>query len=136
MKTHSLLSILVTVAFFGCSNPTELIQQTGNPLDSSVNGKTVIYPPNQSFSLDLEVLGPEGYQWDYTISDPAVLWMYRAPTSRPKDPGPIMPGGSVIETFYFRAGGIGQTTITFIEHQAWMKDVPPLVTVEFTVIVR
>ena len=136
MKTMCLLSILVILACFGCSHPTQPIEQTGTPLDASVNGKRVIYPDGQSFVLDLDLNADAGYTWDYTISEPAVVMLNHTPTTRQKDSGPVVPGGMAVETFYFRTAGYGESTVILIEHQAWLKDVPPLVTVEFTVVVR
>jgi predicted secreted protein len=135
MNTTRSLCILLTVALFSCSHPTELNRETGISLDASVNGTTVSYPPGQSFSLDLEVFADAGYTWECTISEESVLAMERDPSYRPKYGGPILPGGATIETFYFRTAGFGKSTMTLIEHQGWMKDVPPIVTVQFTVIV-
>lgn len=50
--------------------------------------------------------------------------------------GPVVPGGMAVETFYFRTPGYGGSTVTLIERRAWLKDVPPLVTVAFAVVVR
>jgi predicted secreted protein len=121
------------VTFFACSHPTQPID---TPLDSSVNGKSLNYSAGQAFSLDLDVSADAGYQWDYTISEPAVVVVVSGSTIRPKNPGPVVPGGATMQTFYFRAAGRGQCTITLVERQGWMKDVPPIVTVEFTVVVR
>lgn len=133
MKTECLLSILVTVTFFACSHPT---QPAETPLDSSVNGKSLNFAVDQSFLLDLDVYADAGYQWDCTISEPAVVMADRGSTIRPKNPGPIVPGRPTVESFYFRTVGRGQSTISLIQHQSWMKDVPPIATVEFTVVVR
>ena len=136
MKPLCCVYALVMLTLSGCSQPTGLNQQSGTPLDSSVNGKTVAYSLNQSFALDLDVQADAGYQWDCSISNPAVATTDQAPSFRPKNGGPVVPGGATVETFYFRTSAIGQSTITFIEHQSWLTNVPPLVTVEFTVVVR
>ncbi len=136
MKPLRSIFLLLPLLFLCCTHPTEVINQTGNSLDASANGKTVIYPGNQFFTLNLDVHADAGYQWDYSFSNPAVVGLTGSPTIRQKDPGPVMVGGAAIETFLFLTTEAGECTVTLIEHQSWMKDVPPINTVSFTVVVR
>jgi predicted secreted protein len=130
------LAIALPLLFVSCSHPTEVIQQSGAPLDASVNGTVVVYPVNQSFTLTLDVAADAGYTWDCVLNDEAVVTMDRSPSIRPKNAGPVVPGGASVECFYFRSTGAGETAITLVEHQAWMKDVAPIASISFTAIVR
>ncbi len=116
----------------GCSDlalPTEI------QLNSSVDGKNVIVFSNQAFTLELDAHFDGGYQWDYEISDTNVVGIDSV-SYRAKEAGEMKCGGLVIETFYLRGKHRGQSAINLIEHQSWEKDVPPINTVHFYVIVK
>jgi predicted secreted protein len=129
MRKHHLAMLGLLVVFFGCSDssaPTEI------QLDSSVNGKDVLFPLNQTFTLELDLNADGGYQWDHSLSDTAVIHL-DSTTYRQKGGGPIVPGGLTVETFCFRTTRIGKCTVNLIEHQAWLPDVPPIHSVQFVV---
>jgi predicted secreted protein len=103
-------------------------------LDSSVNGKNVAYTPNRSFSLELDLNADAGNQWFLTISDTTVIQL-DSTSYRPKSGNWNMEGGVAVETFYFRTLKTGQCSITLVQRQGWLPDVPPIVSVRFTVTV-
>ena len=132
MKKYHLILILATSFFVRCSDsglPTE------NQLDSSINGKTVLFARNQKFSLELDLHADGGYQWDCQISDTTIARMDGSPSYRPKNPG-VLVGGMTVETVYYRTINTGRCTITLVEHRVWEKDVPPINTVLFGVLVE
>lgn len=136
MKPCPLFLSLVSFALLSCNHATQPLERSAVPLDASVNGTIVACQPDQPITLDLDVSADAGYQWDCSVDNGSVLVTNGDPTFRQKNPGPVVPGGAVIETLYFRAASSGQCNVTLIEHQRWMKDVPPIKTVAFTVIVR
>lgn len=135
MKPLSFLSVLLTVALSSCSHSTEPVPDN-ILLDASVNGKSLSYPSNQPFSVVLDVYADAGFQWDYTITNPAVVVSDRAPEYRQKNPGSIVPGGATVVTLYFRTTGKGECSVVLVQHQGWMKDVPPIATVQFSLTVQ
>jgi predicted secreted protein len=132
MKIFPDIFVVGSFFLFSCSDsgmPSQI------ELDSSINGQTVSYTRNQQFSLDLDVHADGGYQWDCKFSDSTIVKI-DSTNYRPKNDGPVIPGGLTVETFYFRAIQAGQSTLDLSERQEWLKDVPPINTIRFAVIVR
>jgi predicted secreted protein len=117
------------ILFIGCSDSS---MPTQTQLDSSINGKNVVYSSNQRFSLELDLLADAGYQWDYTISDTNTVRI-DSTSYRPKSGNWNLDGGMTVESFYFRTMKTGKCTINLIEHQGWLPDVPPIHSVQFNV---
>jgi predicted secreted protein len=132
MKTIPLIFVVGASFIVSCS---DLGTSSQIQLDSSINGKTASYVLQQQFSLELDVNADGGYQWDCKFSDSTVLKI-DSTSYKPKNPVPIVVGGLTVETFHFRAMHTGQSTINLSERQEWMKDVPPISTVRFVVVVR
>ena len=129
---HWILSVLVPLLGGG----TEATPSAGSSLNSSVNGKVVVYPPGRKFSLDLDVPASAGYQWDYQLSDGDVVSSESRPDYRPKYGDAVVPGGLTVETFHFVTKSPGRCVIRLSQRQPWMTDVPPRDTLEFTVVVK
>lgn len=129
MRKHHLAILGLIVVFLGCSDSST---PTQTQLVSSINGRNVAYPLNQTFSLELDLNADAGYQWDHSISDTTVIHL-DSTRYRPKNGGPIVPGGLTVETFYFRTTKAGRCAVNVIEHQGWLPDVPPIHSVQFNV---
>ena len=124
--------LLFLLALCGCDLGDSL---TSPPqLDSSVNGKTVAYAPNQSFLLELDLNADAGYTWYHTFSDTTVIHL-DSTRYRPKSGNWNLVGGMTVETFYFRATKTGKCSIALDERQGWLPNVPPINSVRFTVVV-
>jgi predicted secreted protein len=138
MRADYFTTVVLMIFFFGCSDHGVNLESpgpSGTPLTSAINGKNVACSPNQCFSLELDLNADGGYQWDHNISDTSILRL-DSTNYRPKSGNWSIVGGLTVQTFYFRAVHPGQSTIDLAERQEWMKDVPPINTVRFAVIVR
>ena len=132
MKIFPILIVVGALFLLSCSDlgmPSEI------QLDSSIRGKTIYYARNEQFSLELDVHADGGYQWDCRLSDSTVVKIVST-NYRPKNDAPIIPGGMTVETFHFQPLHTGQSTIELSERQEWLKDVPPINTLRFVIIVR
>jgi hypothetical protein len=132
MRKYFFALIALSFYFAGCSNdslPTEA------PFNSQVNGKTLTVAPYQRIKLELDLCADAGYQWDYVITN-TDCFKLDSLTYKPKDGTIFIPGGMTVETFYFHAENKGQSTISLAERQEWLKNVPPIDTVRFTVYVK
>ena len=127
-KFHLTMSGLM-ILFLDCSDSS---MPTQTQLDSSINGKNVVYTSHQRFSLELDLAADAGYQWDYTISDTTVVRV-DSTRYRPKSGNWNQDGGLTVETFYLCTKNAGKSTIGLIEHRGWEKDVPPIAVVRFNV---
>jgi len=103
--------------------------------DASINGKWLTLFTHQRFTLELDVLADAGYQWHPQMSDSTVVKL-ESTAYRPKNGGPIVPGGPTVETFYFCTGTAGRCTVRLSERHPWLPNELPAVTFEFTVIVK
>ena len=132
MKIYHYLFLIIISFLIGCSESSSPIETN---YDSSINGKSIVIRPNQKYILELDLNADAGYSWTYTIANPKVINIdstkYRAKSGKPNQVG-----GLTVETFYFSGKSTGQCFINLIEHQVWMKNVPPINTVRFNVIVR
>ena len=125
-------SLLVLLVLCGCDLGDPPISQPR--LDSSVNGKKVVYVLNQSFQLELDLNADAGYSWYYTISDTTVIHL-DSTSYRPKSGNWNQVGGMTVETFYFQATKTGECSVALDERQGWLPNVPPIHSVRFGVIV-
>ncbi len=129
MNIHRSIVIIIFVTIAGCSqspSPTE------PQWDSSIDGKSVSYPPNQRFSLQLDVNADGGYQWDVSLTDTNIVRI-DSTNYRPKSGNYNQVGGITVETFYFCTQNAGQNTVTLVERLNWEPSVPPIDSVSFTV---
>lgn len=124
--------LFVIISFLsGCSDSVTSVEQ----YDSSINGKSISIHKNNLFTLELDANTDGGYQWDYTMTDSSVLRL-DSTSLRPKDGNWNKCGGLYVRTFYFLGTKEGSCTVNLFEHQAWMKDVEPINTVQFSVIIK
>ncbi len=126
------------ILLLGCSDQgvnSDYPMPNGTPFTSTIDGKYVACFPKQRFSLELDLHADGGYQWDLTLGDTSILHL-DSTHYRPKSGNWSGVGGLTVETFDFRAVHIGQCTINLAERQEWMKDVPPINTIRFAVIVK
>jgi predicted secreted protein len=132
MKKYSFVLFIVMIVSFGCSDsslPTE------TQFDSSINGKNITIIPGHAYTLELDLNADAGYQWDYSISDNDVIGI-DSTSYRPKSGNLNLCGGITVATFYFRGKKSGLCFVKLIEHQVWVKDVPPINTIRFSVNVK
>jgi predicted secreted protein len=133
MKAFSSGAILVCLLLLGCGHSTEPIELEPVHIDATVDGKTLQYMRDQEFALALDSYADAGYLWDWEISDTLVVSMMGEPSYKPNNPNVC--GGLCTATFRFRTKMSGYCVVTLIEHQRWMKDVPPRCTVKFAILV-
>jgi predicted secreted protein len=132
MKKYYFFFFIVMSVLSGCSDsslPTEV------QYDSSINGKIITIIPGYVYALELDLNADAGYQWDYSISNAAVIEM-DSTSYRPKSGNRNQCGGLTVETFYFRGKRSGLCFVRLIEHQVWEKDVPPINTIQFSINVK
>jgi predicted secreted protein len=131
--THNYYLTLIAALIYmsGCSDSMPVEPS----FNSSINGQTITVIPNQRITLELESALDAGCQWDYEISNNKSLILdsvgYKA-----KKSSAIVFGGPATEIFYFRSLKKGQSTVLLTERQEWLKNDPPIDTLQFTVYVR
>ncbi len=131
MKPTIFTFSLIAFILLGCSKSS---QPTEIQLGTDINGKSTTYSPNQKFSLELDVNYDGGYQWFYNISNTSVVQLDS--TSYRSKSGQQVDGGLAVETFHFRTINNGQSTISLNERRGWEKDVPPINSIQFGVLVK
>jgi predicted secreted protein len=131
MKSYSLPILILLLSLVGCSRPPSSIEPT---LDSSISGKTFSSSENQKFTLQLDVHFDGGYQWAYSISDTKVVRV-DSTSFAPKSRDPKLLGGLAIQTLFFRTLQPGQSVVYLTERRSWEKDVAPIDSLTFTVVV-
>ena len=132
MKKYYLLFFIIISYLSGCSDN---VISSEDQFDISIDGQTITINTNQKFTLELDLHADGGYQWDYSISDTAVVQI-DSTSYRPQSGNWNQVGGVTIETFYFCGIRTGQCVVNLIEHRVWEKDVPPINSVQFSVIVK
>jgi predicted secreted protein len=131
MKGYSLPTVILLLSLIGCSRPSSSIEPK---LDSSISGKTFSSSGNQEFTLQLDVHSDGGYQWAYSISDTSVVQV-DSTRFAPKSRDPKLLGGLAIQTLFFHTLQPGQSLVTLTERRVWEKNVTPIDSLEFTVVV-
>ena len=131
MKTHVCFTFILLFSLVGCSQPSSPVALE---LDSSINGKTVLYPRNQKFTLQLDLQADAGYQWNYSIGDTNVVRI-DSTCYTPKSGNWNQIGGVTVETFFFCTVQTGQSVVTLIEHRQWEPNVPAIDSLTFTLVV-
>lgn len=133
MRRYAPRVVLILYLLAGCtdkgSDPVK-----ANALDVSIDKRTLELGQDEKFSLELDVQADGGYQWDYQISDTTVVALEDR-SYRPKS-GQWLDGGLTVETFHFRTGRSGGSVVRLRERRVWEMNVPPIHTVEFTVLVK
>ena len=129
MKDRLLALFLIAPLFWGCSESTQPTEkQSGKEI-------TAVYHQNQNFSFDLDLNADGGYQWDYIVSDTNVLRI-DSTSYRPKSGRWDQVGGLTVETFHCCTKHLGTSMLKLKEHQAWLKDVSPIDSLLYVVIVN
>jgi len=109
---------------------------TETQLNSSINGKSITIDPNNKLILKLDVHADGGYNWVCQVSDTNVI-KKDSTHFAPKNGGGNMVGGMSLETFFFSNNkSSGKCNITLIEQRSWEKNIPPINTVQFHVLVK
>ena len=132
MKKYYLLFFVIISFLFGCSDN---VISSEDQYDSAIDGQTITINTNQKFTLELDLHADGGYQWDYSISDTAIVRIDSA-SYRPKSGNWNQVGGVTIETFYFCGIKKGNCIVNLFEHRAWESNIAPINTVQFNVIVK
>lgn len=132
VRSASFFIFIFSALIYGCIQTSG---PDGYKYDSWVNGRTLVYPANTKFTLQLEVDADAGRQWDYTISDSNVLRI-DSTSYRPASGNWNLVGGETIETFYFSTLRPGSAAVLMIQHQPWAPTTPPVDTLTFTVMVH
>ena len=127
------ISFLFPSLSCGCDLGDPLISRS--PLDAFVRGKRVVYSPNQSFQLELDLNTVAGYSWSFTLSETTVMHL-DSTSCRPKNGNANQVGGLSVETLHFRAIRPGECSIALDERRGWLPNDPPIHSVQFGVAVR
>lgn len=133
MKLTFVLALCICVGSSGCDDLTATYDLDEEALDGTVSGKTLVYPEQKKFTLQLDSWADAGYRWECEISDTLIVSMLGPPTYRLKEDGPIVPGGASVATFTFITKIAGKCRLRLIEHQRWMVGVTPRDSVLFSV---
>jgi len=133
MKRVLFIAALLSVLLEGCSDLGGPLTDGLPQLDETVNGLTLSYGSHQRLKLCLDSWADAGYQWDYSLSNSSVAFVEGKVTYRQNNPD--VDGGLSTATAIICTRRSGECKITFIEHQSWIKNVPPRKTVTFTVVV-
>jgi inhibitor of cysteine peptidase len=99
------------------------------------SGRAVSLHAGQSFTVALGGNGTTGYQWSAAIADLAVLTQSGEPGFQPANTSPGIVGSGGLYTFRFQALQAGTTTLVLNYARSWEHGVPPLRSVNFTVVV-
>ena len=131
MNMHHGFTFIVLLTIVSCSHSSSPTEPTW---DSSINAKSVTYPRNQKFSLQLVLSADAGYQWNITMSDTTVLRV-DSTSYRPKSGNQNQVGGLTIETFYFCTLNVGRSLINLAERRNWEQGKPAIDSLAFSVTV-
>jgi predicted secreted protein len=128
MKRTPFTLFLALFILSGCSKSSQ------PKFGANINGNRVTCSSSQKFSLDLDVHSNGGYQWFADISDTSVVKLDS--TGYASKRGQQLVSGLAIATLYFRPIRSGQSTITLNERRGWEKDISPINTIKFGVLVK
>jgi len=131
MKTFGNLSLVLAATLLaGCATTT-----TTKNLTVLDNNKQVNLTAGQVFVVELEANPATGYRWDYRQEGNAFLEPVEAPRYQ-AGAAPIgMVGGGGREYFTFRASNAGQQTLNLQYHRPFEREVAPVQTVVFNLVV-
>ncbi len=129
MNLHRGFAIIMLLTIVGCSQSSS---PTEPQWDSSIAGKSISYPPNQRFTLQLDLNADAGYQWDISVTDTNVVRV-DSTNYRPKSGNYNQVGGITVETFYFCTRYAGRSAVTLAERRGWEPGVPGIDSLAFTV---
>jgi predicted secreted protein len=124
--------LLLSITIISCSD-SRLITEA--EVDASVNGKRVEISINQKLTLKLDVHADGGYMWNCEVYDTSVV-VQDSINYKPKNISKNIVGGLSVAAFYFTGRKAGQTEIKLIEYRSWEKDIAPINTIQFLVIVK
>ena len=132
MKKYYLLFLVIISFLSGCSDN---VLSSEDQFDSSINGKSISITKNHQFILELDLNADAGYQWDYLLTDTAVIRI-DSTNYKPKSDNWNQDGGVTIETFYFCGIKSGNCIVNLFEHRVWESNVEPINNIQFNVIVK
>jgi hypothetical protein len=127
-------SFLALFLWAGCADQGVSPIDGTFPLDANINRNQMTTAVDSRFRLELEVLADAGFQWDCSVSNPAVLTLDSVSFRTLAVPPAV--GGPVWETFYFCAKTKGASAVQLVHHQAWLPTEPPRDALSFLVYVR
>jgi predicted secreted protein len=134
LKSTACISLLLIAALSGCKDASQPTAVTSAPNLSMMN---VMYHPDQTFTLELDLHFDSGYTWSCEFNNPGIIRIDSI-ASRPKGEwanGMPPVGGASVQTYYFHALKTGQCIVSLKESQEWLKDAPPLNQVQLNVTV-
>jgi len=132
MKMFRLLSFaFIGLLFTGCA--TTDLTQVLTPLDSN---KQVTLKVGQVFEVELPSNQTTGYRWNYRSDGEAVVEKVGEPSYMLGSSPMGMVGGGGTEIWTFRATNGGRGTIRLEYARPWERDVAPVQTVVFKVVVE
>ena len=120
------LQFVVLLLFVGCGSGKAV------QLDADDNGRLVELKRGQSMTVSLESNPTTGFRWEAIELDEAKLQQVGEAVFETKSD---LVGASGIETFRFKATGVGETTLKLAYQRPW-ESKPPLETFSCKVVVR
>jgi inhibitor of cysteine peptidase len=131
MKTFGNLSlVLAALLFAGCATTTST-----KTLTIFDNNKQINLAVGESFVVELEMNPTTGYRWDYQQEGNAILEPVGMPRYQAGAAPVGMVGGIGREYFSFRAANAGQQTLKLEYHRPFERDVAPLQTVVYNLVI-
>ena len=134
---RSIASFLTLV--IGLAAATFLLAETfgqgppsGPILGEAANGKTFTVQKGAQIVVQLPGNPTTGYEWEATVSNPAVLRQSSTPMYKPT--GNALGSGGTY-TFWYEAAASGRSDLTLVYRRPWETGVAPLKTFQVTVVV-
>ncbi|WP_322904153.1 protease inhibitor I42 family protein [Paenibacillus campi] len=103
--------------------------KTSTSKEAKVAYKTIKTVAGETFTINREELGSNGYSWTYT-TDKGITFVSKSEKSPKGENGMVKP---TIKTWNFKADKPGTYKITFKYVTAWKKDAKPAETVIYTI---
>lgn len=101
-------------------------------LDADDNGSLAELKVGQALAISLESNPSTGFRWEVNDLDEGKLQQVGEAEFEARSD---LVGASGVETFRFKAAGVGETTLKLVYRRAW-EDKPPLETFSCKVVVR
>ncbi len=124
MKKLPILLLAASLCISGCA--------CAKPFTEKDNGKTVNLSTDDPFEVVLKGNPTTGYTWELEPFDTTVVKQLGEPNYQAERQA-IGAGG--LYTFRFQSVADGQTTLKFIYHRTFEKEIPPIQTFELKVVV-
>lgn len=123
----------------GCASGTDEARTAGNAsetivVDARTDGETRLRP-GQTLAIELDSNASTGYAWEIVEDGSPVLEPAAVP-ARAAPATPPVPGAGGTSRWRYRAVHAGTTTLRLVYRRSWEKDVEPIRTATYRVVVE